>query len=128
MTGAARRILLDENMPRGVAEGLAAAGHDVQSVATSAAGIDDRAVLDLARRSSRWLLTFDSDFGDLVFHKGEAPPPAILFFRLHPIVEFDVLTLALRALADEAAAGFTVVTREGTRRRPFATVAPDGGP
>lgn len=64
---------------------------------------------------------------DTAFHKGEAPPPAILFFRLQPIVESDVLTLALRALADDAAAGFTVVTREGTRRRPFTTAAPDGG-
>jgi len=127
VTGAARRILLDENMPRAVAERLAAAGHDVQSVATSTAGINDRAVLDLARRSNRWLLTFDSDFGDLVFHKGEAPPPVIVYFRLHPIVEVDVLMLALRALADDATAGFTVVTRDGTRRRPFATVAPDGG-
>ena len=126
MTAVARRVLLDENMPRGVADGLVAAGHDVQSVATLAAGIDDHAVLELARRGGRWLLTFDADFGELVFHKGEAPPPAILFFRLHPIVESDVLTLALRSLADDAG-GFMVVTREGTRRRPFAALAPDGG-
>ncbi len=66
-------------MPLGLADGLVAAGHDVQSVATSAAGIDDRAVLDLARRGGRWLLTFDSDFGDLMFHKGEAPPAATRF-------------------------------------------------
>ena len=115
-------------MPRGLAEALVAAGHDVLSVATVAAGIDDRAVLALARRDSRWLLTFDSDFGELVFQKGEAPPPAILFFRLHPMVQADLLVLAVRSIADEAAAGFTVVTREGTRRRPFATVAPDGRP
>jgi predicted nuclease of predicted toxin-antitoxin system len=128
VTGAARRILLDENMPRSLAEALVAAGHDVLSVATVAAGIDDRAVLDLARSGNRWLLTFDSDFGELVFQKGEAPPPAILFFRLHPMVQADLLALALRALADDAVAGFTVVTREGTRRRPFTTVAPNGGP
>ncbi len=127
MTGAARKILLDENMPRGLADDLAAAGHDVQKVSSLAAGIDDRAVLDLARRSGRWLLTFDSDFGDLVFHRGEAPPPAILYFRLHPIVESDLLTLALRALAHGAAAGFIVVTRESTRVRPFNTVPSDEG-
>ena len=45
-----RSVLLDENMPRGMAEGLTAAGHDVLSVATAGSGIDDRAVLALARR------------------------------------------------------------------------------
>ena len=123
----ARRLLLDENMPRSVAEGLAAAGHDVLPVATTAPGIDDRAVLALAREGQRWLLTFDADFGDLLFHKGAAPPPAVLYFRVHPIVATEVLALALRVLGEDADAGFTVVTREGTRRRPFASAVTDGG-
>lgn len=130
MSGAARRILLDENMPHAacrmphaVADALVAAGHDVQSVAALAAGINDRAVLDLARGGNRWLLTFGADFGadfgELAFQKGKAPPPAIVFFRLNPMVLGDLLALALRAIGDDAVAGFTVVTREGTRRRPF---------
>ena len=122
-----RSLLLDENMPRSVAEGLAAAGHDVLSVAATAPGIDDLAVLALARQGHRWLLTFDADFGELVFHKGAAAPPAVLYFRVHPIVASEVLALALRALGEDADGGFTVVTREGTRRRPFAPAVTDGG-
>ena len=122
-----RRLLLDENMPRSVAEGLAATGHDVLTVATTAPGIDDRAVLALAREGQRWLLTFDADFGELVFHKDAAAPPAIFYFRIHPIVASEVLSLALRALREDADACFTVVTREGTRRRPFASAVTDGG-
>lgn len=40
---------------------MASAGHDVRRVAEVAAGIDDRGVLQLARRETRRLLTFDAD-------------------------------------------------------------------
>ena len=124
-----RRVLLDENFPRNVAPGLAAAGHDVLMVATVSPGISDRAVLALARQTQRWLLTFDADFGDLVFHRGEAPPPEILYFRLHPIVATEVLALALQALADgDPRTGcFRVVSRDAIRTRQFESTPGDGG-
>ena len=95
-----RAVLLDENFPRAVASGLMAAGHDVVSIASLAPGLDDLSVLAMARTEQRCLLSFDGDFGELVFHRGAEPPPAILFFRVHPIVTADVLDLALRALDD----------------------------
>ena len=122
-----RSLLLDENMPRSVAEGLAAAGHNVLSVVATAPGIDDLGVLALARQRHLWLLTFDADFGELVFRKGAAAPPAILYFRVHPIAVSEVLSLALRAVCEDADGCFTVVTREGTRRRPFTSAVTDGG-
>ena len=114
-------------MPREVAEGLAAAGHDVMQVGTEAPGLSDRAVLALAREHQRWLLTFDSDFGDLVFRRGEVPRPAILYFRTHPIEATEVLAPALQALGEDSDACFAVVTRDGTRKRPFDSTANDGG-
>jgi hypothetical protein len=50
--------------------------------------------------TGRRLLTFDVDFGELVFSRGAAAPMAILYFRLHPIVMEEVLELALRAVAE----------------------------
>jgi predicted nuclease of predicted toxin-antitoxin system len=41
----------------------------------------DQDVMALARRERRWLITFDRDYGDLIFREGLAPPPAILYFR-----------------------------------------------
>ena len=122
-----RNVLLDENMPRRVAKGLAAAGHDVLLVADVEPTADDRRVLQLARDSRRWLLTFDADFGELVFLRGEIPPPAVLYFRGHPISSAEALSLALSALAESAEGAFTVVTREGMRTRPFRTSVNDGG-
>jgi predicted nuclease of predicted toxin-antitoxin system len=113
------RVLLDENFPTTAARGLETAGHDVVLVVTAAPGLDDRGVLALARAESRGLLTFDADFGDVVFQRGEAPSPAIAYFRLHPIAVDEVLAVALRALRAPLQARFVVATRNGLRRRRF---------
>jgi uncharacterized protein DUF5615 len=52
-----RAVLLDENIPRGIADGLRAAGHDVLSVAVASSGSDDLGVLALARDHRRVLPT-----------------------------------------------------------------------
>jgi predicted nuclease of predicted toxin-antitoxin system len=120
-------VLLDEHMPRDVAEGLRRAGHDVCMIAEVAPATDDLGVLALARSSGRWLLTFDSDFGDLIYKRGAAPPPAVLYFRVRPVVAADVLALALAALKDANSGHFCVIAREGTRRRRLPAVATDAG-
>jgi predicted nuclease of predicted toxin-antitoxin system len=119
-------LLADENFPRSVIAGLRENGYDVLAMAEHAPQTEDRGVLALARQTSRWLLTFDSDFGDLIFRDGELPPPGILYFRLHPIVADRLLALAARALAAPLEAGFVVVAEEGERRRPFSP--PNRGP
>jgi predicted nuclease of predicted toxin-antitoxin system len=64
-------------------------------------------------------MTFDANFGDLVFQRGDLPPPAIVYLRLHPIVVEEVLAIALRALRVSPLASFVVATRSGLRRRSF---------
>lgn len=120
-------VLLDEQVPRTVAEGLRRAGHDVSAISTVCPGADDAGVLALARSGGRWLLTFDSDFGDLIYQRGVDPPPAVLYFRVHPLVAEDVLALALDALNEANAGHFCVVSRDGIRRRPLPAAARDAG-
>jgi len=119
-------LLADENMPQAVVSGLRTAGFDVLTMAEHAPGADDRAVLAHARRLERWLLSFDGGFGELIFRDGEAPPPAVLYFRLQPIIPEQVLALALRAIATGIDSGFVVVTAEGERHRPFALASDRG--
>ena len=113
------KLLADENFPGPVIDGLIAAGFDVLAIARSTPGLDDRGVLRLARESCRRLLTFDSDFGDLVFLHGVPPPPAILYFRLHPIVPAEVLDAARRALDEVPEACFAVIGRDAVRLKPL---------
>lgn len=112
-------VRLDENVPRSVAAGLRADGHDVRSIVEFAPSSDDGGVLALARATDRWFVTFDSDFGELVFQRGAPAPPAILHLRMHPIVASEALAGVRRALLPENAAHFCVITREGVRRRRF---------
>lgn len=112
-------LLADENLPRPVIRGLAEAGHDVLSVASVAPGIDDLAVLALARSTGRRLLTLDGDFGRLVFARKAPSPIAILYFRVHPVVIDELLQLALRAVAETPDGHFAVVGPDGIRIRPL---------
>lgn len=70
------RLLLDANLsPRGIAEPLRAAGHDVLALAAerSLEGLDDPEVLLLAAREERILVTRNSrDFAPLLRQWAEA--------------------------------------------------------
>ena len=112
-------LLLDENVPRSAGRVLAQAGHDVVHIADTAPAADDRRVLAQARDSGRLLVTFDADFGDLVYQHGELPPPAILYLRMHPIDGAIAAALVLQALTGPVTGHLVVCTRDGLRRRPL---------
>lgn len=89
-------------------------------------GLDDRGVLALARHEGRVLLTFDADFGELIYLQGAPPPTAVVHFRLHPIVVSEVASRALAALQAPLDGLYIVITNEGMRRRSLARAgAPD---
>ncbi len=116
------RLLADENFPSSVARQLAAEGYDLELAALSLRSFPDVAVLCHARESRRALLTFDADFGDLIFLHGEAPPPAVFYFRLHPVVLPELYELAHVALQDFREGYFVVVERDSVRTRAFPAV------
>lgn len=76
------RFLADENFPAKVAAWLCERGHDVTHAAAIHQGADDANLLKLARQQDRIFLTFDRDFGELVFRKRQRPARGIVLFRL----------------------------------------------
>ncbi len=77
------RILADENMLAEAVASLRAAGHDVLWALETHRSADDPNLLELATQEGRTLITFDSDFGELV-HRYRVPAPyGVVFFRLH---------------------------------------------
>lgn len=112
-------LLLDENVPRSAGRLLAAAGHDVVLAADIQPGADDTAVLALARSQQRVLVSFDADFGELIYLHRLPPPPAVLYLRLHPIDGPAAAALAEIALLAPVAGQFVVCSRDGVRRRPL---------
>ena len=67
------RFLADENFPWPALEALRNAGWEIFSVAEECPGISDEEVAALCSESQRVLLTFDKDFGELVFAVGFQP-------------------------------------------------------
>jgi predicted nuclease of predicted toxin-antitoxin system len=114
-------LLLNENVPLPSANRLREAGWDVLVIAETHASIDDPAVMRLARETSRWLITFDRDYGELVFRQHLPPPPLILLLRVasyvpeEPAGWIDMLHRSGQ-LQDSH---FCIYDGETVRRRPF---------
>lgn len=74
------RFLANENFPASLVRWLRDRGESVTHAATACTGATDQQLLELAQAESRVLLTFDRDFGDLVFRR-RRPAPGIVLFR-----------------------------------------------
>jgi len=115
------RWLVNENFPAPSVAVLRAAAHDVLSIAEAHSGDDDTAVLALARQEGRWLVTFDRDYGELLFARNYAPPPAVILLRVvsyrpdEPAAWLKQLLLNQESLLGK----FTVFTGKELRTRPL---------
>lgn len=114
------RLLADENVPLPSVRVLRDAGFDVAAVAEDAPGARDSDVLARAEDERRLLVTFDRDFGELVFRRGATGEPGIIYCRFVPHTPTEAGELLVR-LAREPGVSFegqfTVVDRDHVRRR-----------
>lgn len=115
------RWLANENFPAPSVAVLRAAGHDVLFIAESHASVDDTEVLALARKEGRWLVTFDRDYGELLYARNYAPPPAVILLRVtsyrpdEPAAWLELLLVDQESLLGK----FTVFTGNTLRSRPL---------
>lgn len=120
-----RRLLANENFPGPAIRKLRSAGIDVVAVVETMPAASDASVLAFARSEERWIVTFDRDYGELVFKDGLPPPPAILYLRQEPCTPDHAADLVLAMLSEpHLADGFLLVLSErGVRRKRFPEVA-----
>jgi predicted nuclease of predicted toxin-antitoxin system len=113
-------LLADENFPRPCLDLLRAAGCDVIAIPSGTPPIQDTEVVNLARRGGRLLLTYDRDFGELIFRFGHPAPPGVIFVRLPPEPPERLAQRLLDLLTDPRAAvatNFSIVEEHRVRRR-----------
>lgn len=115
------RFLADENFPGEAVNALRAAGHDVLWAATDLASVRDPDVLARAIGDRRVLLTFDKDFGELVFRAGLPADSGVVLFRVHGLSVAERAQLVVNVLKQriEWAGHFTVVRRDRLRSVPL---------
>jgi predicted nuclease of predicted toxin-antitoxin system len=78
------RLIGDENVPWPLVCALREDGHDLLSVFETMRSQSDVEILQKAVDERRVLLTFDRDFGEMIFSKGFTPPPGVIFVREVP--------------------------------------------
>ena len=115
--------LADENFSLDAERRLRVSGHAVAAVVQDRPGSPDEEVLGRAAREDRAVLTFDRDYGRLLFGEtGKPVPPGIVYFRFDPSSPEEPADLPLAPLeqADFSVAGvLTVVERDRVRQRPL---------
>jgi predicted nuclease of predicted toxin-antitoxin system len=75
------KLLANENFPLKSAQILRAQGFDTKVVGLEFGGITDREVMEIAVREGRTILTFDRDYGELIFRHGYKPPAGVIYLR-----------------------------------------------
>ena len=112
-------LIADENVQRTVIEGLRQTGYDVRHIQQMTAGVPDEAVLNMANRESAVLLTYDRDFGELVFRQKRVAKGVILVrpVGIPPARIADLVAAAISTHGAEIERSFTVISSQGMRIR-----------
>lgn len=119
------RLLADENVPHPSVRVLREAGYDVESISELAPGAPDTEVLRRAQTECQVLITFDRDFGELVYHRGAPAPLGIIYLRLEPTDPAEPARILIALFANEEmnwTGRFTVADRECVRQRPLLSI------
>jgi predicted nuclease of predicted toxin-antitoxin system len=75
------KLLANENFPYTSIKVLRNAGFDVLAIGEKYTGIRDHEVMEIAVKEERTIVTFDRDYGELVFKYGFRPHKGIIYFR-----------------------------------------------
>jgi predicted nuclease of predicted toxin-antitoxin system len=117
-------LLADENVPLPVVMALRTEGHEVAWIGNVNPGIDDWAVLRRAHHEERLLITFDKDFGTLIFQHEGPCPAGILLFRFPPLSKDELIRFVVETIAGRSDwnGHLAVIERDRIRMRPLPEV------
>ena len=73
-------FLANENFPRPSVTLLRDNGFEVKSIQEEFPGISDDIVMNIASELNLIILTFDSDYGELIFKHKKNNPPSVVYF------------------------------------------------
>lgn len=116
------RFLANENFPRTSVNRLRELGYSIASVIEDSPGATDADVLVRATNEERIILTFDRDYGELIYRLGMPSPRGVVYFRYVPLTPDEPAQDLLRLLNLEGVSlegRFTVLERTQVRQRPL---------
>lgn len=116
------KLLANENFPYKSVYYLKEKGYDVLSIGMDNPGILDSEIMEIAIRENRLIITFDRDYGELIFRYNYKPEQGVIYLRLDKyqphepalIIE-DIITNKEFDLTN----ALTVVNNYGIRQRKY---------
>jgi predicted nuclease of predicted toxin-antitoxin system len=113
-------FLANENFPFLSVRLLREAGHRVVSIIQETPGSKDVNILKRAHTEKLIILTFDRDYGELIYRHKVLPPAGVVYFRFAPATPLEPAEILLNVIdkADLSVIGkFTIVGRDRIRQR-----------
>ena len=113
-------FLANENFPKPNIMLLRDNGFVVKSIQEEFQGIADEVVIKIAAETNLVILTFDSDYGELIFKHAQNNPPAVVYFRdkgADPLFAGRLLINLLSNAAITLTNSFTVAEEKNIRQR-----------
>jgi predicted nuclease of predicted toxin-antitoxin system len=116
------KLLANENFPMASKKLLAENGFDIIHIGQTNGGISDEVVMKMAIAEGRAILTFDRDYGELIFKYGYKPPKGVVYFRWDSYqpespAQFFMALLEKNEIVVEGM--FTVVDNDSIRQRKY---------
>ena len=114
------KFLANENIPLDSVHLLRRAGHQVVSILEDHSGMKDIDVLKQALRSKSIVLTFDRDYGELIFKYPKLIPEGLVYFRFTPSTPEDPALILLQISKQKdinLLKHFTVIEEDRVRQR-----------
>ncbi len=117
------KFLADENVPLPSALLLRRLGYDVRHIAQDCPGEKDSAVMETAKNEERIIITFDRDYGELIFRRMLPAPAGIIYLRFEPYYPTEageIIASMIETTGISFAGKFTVIKSDGhIRQRPL---------
>jgi predicted nuclease of predicted toxin-antitoxin system len=113
-------FLANENFPRPSTTLLRENGFEVKSIQEDSPGISDEEVIKIALKLNLIILTFDQDYGEIIFKQSKLDPPSVVFFRekgMNPHFAGTSLITLLNNKEITLLNAFTVIEKNNIRQR-----------
>ncbi len=113
-------FLANENFPKPSIDILRNKGFLVTSIQEQMPGISDKDVIEIAVKENLIILTFDKDYGEIIFKHAAKSPPAVIFFRekgSSPQFAATILLSIINSQNIQFQNSFTVIERQNIRQR-----------
>ncbi len=116
------KLLANENFPLRSVLYLQSKGYDITSIGTDNPSIQDHVVMAIAMREERTILTFDRDYGELIFKYNYKPKADVIYLRLNEYEADEPGKFVEELISKEEydfSSALTVADKNGIRQRKY---------